>query len=242
MDPEALYAQLGELIRTMPDLDAWGVIPPDTHKWLGRAWNLVAATGNLDDAVALKIASDTLYAESNRGPLGAKIRNIVYRALAVAESKVPASARGAFIPAGDVFEAMAAIGKVLETASCDVLIVDPYMDEKTLTDFTVLVPERTTIRLLADQHDVKPSLRPAVQRWTAQYGSIRPLEAKLSEPRTLHDRAIFVDGKGAWVLTQSFNAFAARAPGMIVRVDSETATLKIAAYEALWQSASSLIP
>jgi hypothetical protein len=90
--------------------------------------------------------------------------------------------------------------------------------------------------------DVKPSLRPAVQRWTAQYGSIRPLEAKLSEPRTLHDRAIFVDGKGAWVLTQSFNAFAARAPGMIVRVDSETATLKIAAYEALWQSASSLIP
>jgi hypothetical protein len=241
MDPEALYAQLGELIRTMPDLEAYGEIPPETHKWLGRAYNLVAATGDPLDVAALRTASDTLFM-GPREVQAAQIRNIVYRALAVAESKVPASARGAFIPAGDVFEAMAAIGKVLETASSDVLIVDPYMDEKTLTDFTVLVPERSTIRLLADQHDVKPSLRPAVQRWTAQYGSTRPLEAKLSQPRTLHDRAIFVDGKGAWVLTQSFNAFAARAHGMIVRVDSETATLKIAAYEALWQSASNLIP
>jgi hypothetical protein len=37
MDPEAFYAQLGELIRTMPDLDAPGEISADTHKWLGSA-------------------------------------------------------------------------------------------------------------------------------------------------------------------------------------------------------------
>jgi hypothetical protein len=45
---------------------------------------------------------------------------------------------GAFIPAGNAFDAMAAIGSVLRTAKQGVFIVDPYMDEKALTDFAPL--------------------------------------------------------------------------------------------------------
>jgi hypothetical protein len=41
----------------------------------------------------------------------------------------------------------------------------------------------------------------------------------------------------AAVLTQSLNAFATRAPASIVRVDEETALLKIAAYQAIWATA-----
>src|SRR4051812_42582594 len=99
------------------------------------------------------------------------------------------------------------------------------MDEKALTDFGLLTPERTTVRLLADKNGVQDSLPPAVERWTPQYGDKRPLEAKLTPRRALHDRAIFVDGKGAWVLTQSLKDFATRAPGVIFRVD-EAACLR----------------
>jgi hypothetical protein len=63
-----------------------------------------------------------------------------------------------------------------------------------------MTPERTTVRLLADKNGVQDSLPPAVERWTRKYGDKHPLEAKLTPRRTLHDRAIFVDGKGAWVL------------------------------------------
>jgi hypothetical protein len=49
-----------------------------------------------------------------------------------------------------------------------------------------------------------------------------------------------VDGTQAWVLTQSLNAFATRAPASIVRVDDETAALKIAAYEDMWAAAAAL--
>jgi hypothetical protein len=241
MAPEALYAQLGELIRTMPDLDAAGAISDDTHKWLGRAYVLVDATKVIGDAIALKFASEQLLSPTFGNGEAAKIRGIVYRAFAVAESRAPASAQGAFIAAGNVFDAMARIGKVLGTASRDVLMIDPYMDVKALTDFAVQIPEGVTVRLLADQHDAKESLRPGVERWRSQHGGTRPLVAKLSRPRTLHDRAILVDGTGAWVLTQSFNAFAARAHGLISRVDSETAALKISAYEDLWDSANDLI-
>jgi hypothetical protein len=96
------------------------------------------------------------------------------------------------------------------------------------------------VRLLADQNGVKPTLQPAAARWAAQYAQSRPLEVKLTAAKTLHDRLIVVDGLTAWVLTQSLNAFAARSPASIVRVDDDTAALKIAAYQDIWANASPL--
>ena len=83
------------------------------------------------------------------------------------------SVQGSFIPAGNAFDAMIAVGRVLQSAASDILIVDPYMDEKVLTDFTVLAPESCFIRLLADAQHVKATLRPAATRWinsTAKLG------------------------------------------------------------------------
>ena len=135
---------------------------------------------------------------------------------------------------------MAAVGKVLQEAKQTLLIVDPYMDEKVLTDFAGLAPAGVTLHLLADTQGHKPTLKPAVTRWAAQHGTARPVEARLAAPRTLHDRLIVVDGAGAWTLTQSFNALAARSPASIVRVDAETAALKVAAYDSMWQAAGPL--
>jgi hypothetical protein len=52
---------------------------------------------------------------------------------------------------------------------------------------------------------------------------------------------LIVDGATAWVLTQSMNAFAERAPASIVRVDPETSALKVIAYQDIWSSASALV-
>lgn len=114
------------------------------------------------------------------------------------------------------------------------------MDEKALTDFAPLAPAGVIVRLLADQQHRKPSLIPAQQRWVAQYGAARPLEVRLAPARTLHDRLIIIDDTRTWVLTQSLNAFAARSPASLVRVDDGTSELKISAYEAVWAAAEPL--
>ena len=49
------------------------------------------------------------------------------------------------------------------------LVVDPYMDETALSDFVLMVPEGVPIRLLSDNATVKPTLRPARDRWLKQY-------------------------------------------------------------------------
>lgn len=237
-DPQSLYIHLGRLIEAMPDLRySGGDCPAETYQWLGRACVLVEEAGDLMDAVRITSAVSQLNSAAWETATK-EIHAIVYRVLARAEMKAPAIA-GGFIPVGNHFDAFAAISKILQTAKEDTLIVDPYMDEKTLTDFGLASPEGIPLRLMADASFVKASLAPAAKSWIAQYGATRPLEVRLAAPRSLHDRAIFVDHAKAWTLTQSLNKFAERSPAEIIRAD-DTASLKIPAYEAIWETAAPL--
>jgi hypothetical protein len=114
------------------------------------------------------------------------------------------------------------------------------MDETALTDFGEAVPTGVQLRLLADEASVKTSLSPAARLWGTQHGPTRPLQVRCAPPKTLHDRAIFVDKTTAWLLTQSLKDFAKRSPAEIVRAD-DTASLKIAAYEAAWAVAKVIV-
>lgn len=239
MDAQTLYQMLGQVIADTPDFSGWDPITDAQNRWLGKVCALVAAGGDAADSVMINVAAQNMV-----GPLrhsnAQMINAILHRTLAVAELKAPVSAQGAFIPAGSAFTALAAIGKVLKTSTADVLLVDPYMDDKALSDYAVLADERVTCRLLADGSSYKPSLKPAVIAWISQYGASRPLEVRLTSPRAIHDRLVIIDGLTVFTLTQSLNAFATRAPASVVRVDPETGRLKIAAYADIWANASPL--
>jgi hypothetical protein len=232
LDAQELYVRLGRLIAEMPN---FYVSNFETMKWLSQAIALLELTGALDDIVRLNDAADHVAEHPN---IYAKaIPPIMYRALARAELKAPASVSGKFIPAGNALDAMAAVGKVLKEAKQQALIVDPYMDETLLNDFAVMLQDGISLRLLSDSHSVKPSLKPAVQRWSTQHGARRPIEARNTPPRALHDRLIIVDDSRTWTLTQSFKDLAARSPASIILVDADIAALKIPAYAALWANA-----
>jgi hypothetical protein len=237
-DPEQLYVQLGRLVETMPDLREPLPLSAATQQWLGRVGALIAASGDVPDIAEFQTYVSSLNFSEMQHTAAGQLVSVIYRALAKAELKAPAAVQGSFIPAGNAFDPLSAIAKVVGNTKRNVLIVDPYLDEKALTDFCVLVPEKTEVRLLSDQQTVKPTLRPAAARWVTQYGATRPLVVKLTPPKTLHDRLIAIDDAAAYVLTQSLNAFAARSPASIVRVDEETAKLKIAAYQAIWSAAT----
>jgi hypothetical protein len=239
IDPQALYVQLGRLIEEMPDLKASGLLPERAVPWLARAEALPSASGDLVDQMDLRMALQ----QRGQYPEWAaqQVALVLHRALAKAELSAPIAQRGAFIPAGSPFDAIRSFSKILGELKRDVLIIDPYLDEKALTDFAPLAPEAVSLRLLADERDYKPALRPAAERWTKQYGSTRPLEVRLAASRSLHDRLIIADGHEVWTLTQSLNAFASRSPASIVRVmDDATVRRKIDAYHDMWATAAVL--
>lgn len=246
MDPESLYRQLGQLAAELPrDLSGPDPISPDTQRWLGRAAVLVKESQSPDDLIGMDYIGFTTASDGLHGLVqqqnAHQIVAILYRALARAEMKAPAAARGAFIPVGAAFDVFQVIGKVLSGAKNDTLIIDAYMDAKVLTDFAPLAPERVAIRLLTDSFYAKPELlRPAAERWMKQYGAVRPLEIRLTTPRLLHDRLIVIDGAQVWTLTQSIKDFADRSPASVLRVEHEVAAQKIHAYEQLWANAQPL--
>ena len=241
MSADALYAQLGRLIADAPDLKAphgtgYPPLTNDQMLWLGRAEALVAEVfGPLvtSNAFTHIIGQFSVY----RPWAADEVMRHLHRALAAIETELPAPATGAFIPAGNPFDALKAVQRIFGMATKDILIVDPYLDEKILTDFAVLAPPQITIRLLTDSGSHKAALLPAICAFKKQYQNERPLSAKAAPARSLHDRLIAVDVQRAWTVGQSFNALATRSPTSFVEVDKETTALKLDAYEGIWKSA-----
>ena len=237
MDAGQLYQRLGHIIQTMPSF--LHSITPDEMLWLGRSQAVLEQTSANLDVAEFKVAMDDVIKETrtfhhNRAVL--TVKAVLYRALARAELNAPVESQGSFIAAGSQVDALAAISKVLSPTKNQAMIIDPYMDEKTITDFVPLAPEGVLLRLLSDKRNVLPSLKPAVTRWIAQYPK-RPIEVKITKPRALHDRLIMVDQDTVFVATQSLKDLATRSSASVIKVDGELAKLKIEAYEAIWEDA-----
>lgn len=232
-----LYVQIGRLLEVKPDLSTYqSCTAPGALQWFGRGHALVEAVGVGIDAVLFTTAMDTMRSAAWASAV-ANAFQILYRALGHCEIHLPPGSAGSFVPVGNSFDAYAALSKIFATATMDVMIVDPYLDQTVLIDFALAVPEGVPLRLLADENCHKVTLRPAVDKWIAQYGASRPLSVRLAPAKSLHDRAIFINQLEAWTMTQSIKDFAKRSPAEIIRADS-IASLKIDAYEAIWTTAS----
>src|SRR3546814_2415599 len=107
-------------------------------------------------------------------------------------------------------------------------MVDAYADQTIITDFAVTAPENVVGRILgANKETRKESMRPAVERWTRQFGVGRSLTVRVAPQASLHDRLILIDGSEAWSAHQSFNGMAQSSHTSIERSDPEMAAMKI---------------
>jgi hypothetical protein len=236
MKAEVAFLRFSSLVDSMPNLrSVTGTIqiPAPSLKWLGSLHALLENAGYTREAVLLRVETDKL--TRTQGSMGSnEIAAILYRALADAELRSPPALHGSFIAAGNEFHAFAALSKVLGAAQSDILIIDPYMDEVTLTDFAPLSAVGVPLRLLAADGKAKSTLKPAVDRWRKEYGTDRPLAARMSTASALHDRLILIDKSKAWLLTQSLKDFAKKSHGSIALADQESSNMKVTAYEDIW--------
>jgi hypothetical protein len=238
----SIYSQLGSLLAQRPGLEGRGQYGDVQHQWLGRVQALVEEVGTREDKAEIGIATGLLAAPSGRTVGNTKLMTVLYRILARAELTLPADMQGAFINVGQEFTALQAIGKVLGSATSRLLVVDPYLNATSLFDFITTVPDGIEIRLLCDGHyqALNGQLKGGVARWEQEYGPTKPIQARASAPKALHDRLVLVDEIAVWNLSQSLKDFAGRSPASLAKLDPETAAMKFAAYENLWRSASSL--
>ena len=93
MNPEALYAQLSELVRTMPDLEGFGDLTA-SQEWFGRAYVLIAvARVGQDDETAFKKASEMVQLVRGDNTAAVTIRTVIYRAATGGQKAAALAAR-----------------------------------------------------------------------------------------------------------------------------------------------------
>lgn len=213
IDPEARYRQFGHLIATFPkDLVGPGPLSSATFIWLAQVSALLGTFSLSADQALFTSAVDHLM-NVNRDSNAHQIAAIAYRGLAKAELAAPTAVQGAFIPVASPFDVFQAINKIFQTATMDIVVIDPYMDEKVLTNFAGLAGETVTLRLLSDSRSAKKiSLQPAITRWRSQHPTARQVEVRLTGAGALHDRLFLIDSKKVGAFTQSLEDMATRSP------------------------------
>lgn len=151
-NPELLYRQIGRLVETTPNFSGFADLTPEQLQWLGRARALVVAGNDIALTAEFDLAAKGMQNTHLRQSTLQTVMRILYSALACAELQAPPSAQGAFIPAGNRFDAFAALTRVLQTATADVFLVDPYMDG-------LYLPTLAALSLLACRCDFLPTRR-----------------------------------------------------------------------------------
>jgi hypothetical protein len=159
-----------------------------------------------------------------------------------AEANAPREVRGSVLLIGGNREAYMAMHRLLATATSDVLLVEPDAAGKILADYAILAPERTTVRLLADEAQYRPSLIGGIQRWQQRFGGSRNLMVRVASANTLYERLVLLDGGRAWVLGAPFSHLAKRTHTTLVRMRPEEEARKIAVYAEIWEEAKPLSP
>jgi hypothetical protein len=240
LTPETVYFELGRLIAEMPEL-ASGPITPDVEHWLASANALVKSSGSLTEPLQLEVASENL-----DGPLRVRnaetITNILHRMFVKAEVNAPREVRGSVLLIGGDLDAYKAMHRLLATASSDVLLVEPDAGGKILADYAILARERTTVRLLVDEAEFRPSLIGGFRLWQQRFGEGRNLMVRVASSNSLYERVILLDDGRAWVLGAPFGHLAKRIHTTLVRMRPEEEARKIELYAEIWEEAKPLSP
>ncbi len=257
MTPETILLKLRDLINNIPDL-AREPPTPKVQFWLGEASGFIKESGELGEfnKLMLEIGKLEIFTDrelfiKERMNATFNIRAVLFRVQTIMQIKAieakdaevkaakvqtPDVSQEFFIGVGKSFDFFKAISNIFGQATKEILIVDPYLDNKILTKFAEIVEEKITIKLLTNtkSHN-RGTIQPAFEEWVTQYGSIRPIELRIAPNNSLHDRLVIVDKIGVWMLSQSFKDFAIRADGNIMPLQQPD--LKLEACNAIWDDA-----
>jgi hypothetical protein len=226
--PQQLLSEVEDLLRTMPPRATIRHPATDNYAWLGRASALVSEWSKVKaitfDGFVSTIHSDRIGADQAFSGMLTMLHQARHelRLKTVGPLSV-------VLPQGAVFDYFDELRRVVESASTDLLFVDPYLDAEFVSRYLPNIAGGVSIRLLGRQS--LATLLPAVQLLRQQSGAQIEVRTSLS----LHDRFLFVDKTMCYQSGASFKDGAKKSSTTLTQVTDAFPAIQTT-YEALWMS------
>lgn len=232
VSPELLFAQVNELLRSMPHQQEFTQMDSSTLAWIGQAsavahnWDSLRAIAKFDPAVN-KLQPGVLHnVAAGMSELVICLHHMRHE-LAL-QTEQPLSVN---VGSGLVFDYFDEIRKAIETAKVDILFIDPYLDAEFVSRYLPHIAATVTIRLLGRKSI--QTLVPAVEVFKQQ--SNQAIQVRTATG--FHDRFIIVDDSTCYQSGSSFKDGAKRAPTTITEIIDAFPAVK-STYEDIWAKAT----
>ena len=131
---------------------------------------------------------------------------------------------------GDVYRFFADLKDVINSASTDVMIVDPYFNGEAFDAYLSTADTTLNIKILADRYS--KDISDYIEKHKVQFKT----ETELRRSEKLHDRIIFIDDEAAWIMGGSIKDAGKKATYLIPLASQLSATKK-EIYNTIWDEA-----
>jgi hypothetical protein len=231
VEDRLLLARLSTLRADAPkDLRASS---PASFEWLGKVKAIAKRTDfyaglEFERAMSLTHSISDSSREEGWGKIIVSISSLLEDLELRVALPVEADKRDQAFGPGAVYDFFKALNGVIASASKDLLIVDPYMDDQIFDRYLQSAKSGVAVRLLA--RDFAPNVKAAASTFKQQHG----VKIDVRKGSKIHDRVLFVDSSECWVLGQSIKDAAANKPTYLAPLSPDVAKLKLSDYEDIW--------
>ena len=230
MKDEELLAEVEDLLRNMPNRENIWENNDLNISWLGRVSAFVEAWNSPQTAKLTLALMDI--DRKHRDAIDKGMRNILIL-LHHARHSLRMKTIGpvnVVVDKGMVFDYFDEIRKIIESASDNVLFVDPYLDAEFVSRYMRSIPKGVNIRCLTKEK--LKTLIPAVDAFVKQTNA----NIEIRSSTGLHDRFLFVDNENCYQSGASFKDGAKTSPTTLTQIIDAFSAIHDT-YEAIWSSA-----
>jgi hypothetical protein len=148
------------------------------------------------------------------------------------EASLPEAEIQAAYAAGDEFAFYADLKGILAAAAKEVFVIDNYLNSDFFELYVTPIAKTVRVRILTNA--VGGNLLVVATKFATR-GNF-----ELKTSKDVHDRHVFVDGRG-WIIGQSIKDAAKKKPTYMIEISTTIVTTVQDSYEGIWAGATSVL-
>ncbi|MFC7514353.1 hypothetical protein ACFQUU_04985 [Herbaspirillum sp. GCM10030257] len=224
--PAQLAAEFDALIRAIPNRKTLHHDIDVNHEWLGQAVGLVMLADPLRGSFFKGLVENLYSPIFNPADIIQKIIVSLQQYKTEWRMKSGGPLTVAF-EAGKPFDYFDEVRKILESATIDVLVVDPYLGADFVSRYLPHVKPGVNIRLLIENQ--VNQVKPAVDLFAQQNG----VQVEVRKSKDMHDRFIFIDQRECFHSGATFKDGAVKSATLLTQV-TDAFSAMLHTYETAW--------